>query len=271
MASTVLITGSSSGIGKAAVIEFANKGWNVAATMRSPEKEQGFTSYKNVKLYALDVTQPQSITKAFDAVVKDFGHLDVLVNNAGYGAGGVFEAMNDEVIENQFNTNVFGLMRMTREAIRLMRPNGGGKIIQVSSMGGRVTFPLYSLYHSTKFAVEGFTESLHYELGPFNIQLKLVEPGAIKTEFIGRSRVYIKPDFTNVYDDYLDKFEKAAQDAYKNAAGPATVAATIYKAANDNSNRMRYPVGKPAPMLLWMRKRMPDTWFFKMVKSAYKM
>lgn len=115
---TVLITGTSSGIGKAAAKYFASQGWNVAATMRSPEKEKELGLLKNVKLYALDVTRTDSIQNAVDSVIADFGQLDAVVNNAGYGADGVFEAMNDEVIYNQFNTNVFGLMRVTRPLYR---------------------------------------------------------------------------------------------------------------------------------------------------------
>jgi NAD(P)-dependent dehydrogenase (short-subunit alcohol dehydrogenase family) len=270
MKKCVLITGTSSGIGKAAVIEFANRGWNVAATMRQPDKEESFKTFKNVKCYALDVTDGESILTAFTAVKKDFGRIDAVVNNAGFGVDGVFEAMSDEVIEKQFNTNVFGLMRVTRVAIKLMRLQGGGKIIQVASMGGRLAFPLYSIYHSSKWAVEGFTESLHYELLPFNISLKLIEPGIIKTEFTGRSRLLVKPDYTNVYDAYLEKFEQAAVDTLQTAVGPQVVAKAILKAAEDKSNKMRYPVGKPAPLLLGIRKFIPDTWFFGLIKSTYK-
>lgn len=177
MKKTILITGTSSGIGKSTAIEFAKNGWNVIATQRNPEKETDFKTFNNVKLYPLDVTNLDSITQVFKKVKEEFGTIDVVLNNAGYGVDGAFEAMSDEVIEKQFNTNVFGLMRVTREAIKAMRPSGGGTIIQISSMGGKITFPLYSIYHSTKFAVEGFTESLHYELAQFNIKLKLIEPG----------------------------------------------------------------------------------------------
>jgi NAD(P)-dependent dehydrogenase (short-subunit alcohol dehydrogenase family) len=133
MKKTILITGTSSGIGKSTVIEFARKGWNVIATQRQPEKETDFNSFDNVKLYPLDVTHLESITQAFKTVSEEFGPIDVVVNNAGYGVDGTFEAMTDVVIEKQFNTNVFGLMRVTREAIQHMRPNGGGPIIQYLS------------------------------------------------------------------------------------------------------------------------------------------
>jgi short-subunit dehydrogenase len=270
MNKTILITGTSSGIGKVTALEFANKGWNVIATQRTPEKENDLRNHPNIFLCALDVTKHESITEAFKQAQSRFGHISVVVNNAGYGVDGVFEAMDDGTIERQFNTNVFGLMRVTREAIRHMRTQGGGTIIQVSSMGGKITFPLYSIYHSSKFAVEGFTESLHYELSPFNIQLKLIEPGITATEFNGTSRVFVKPDFTDAYDNYLQKFNEAAVKAIKNAEKPEVIAKEIYRAATDGKSKLRYPIGAPAPMILKLRKLLSDSLFFKMVKATYK-
>lgn len=271
MKKTVLITGTSSGIGKAAVLEFAKMDWNVIATQRYPEKETDFNSFDNIKLYSLDVTNLESITQVFNSVKEEFGTIDVVVNNAGYGVDGAFEAMSDEIIEKQFNTNVFGLMRVTREAIKHMRPNGGGTIIQISSMGGKITFPLYSIYHATKFAVEGFTESLHYELAQFNIKMKLIEPGPIVTDFYGRSRQFIKPTDTNQYDGFIQKFNDAAEKVMKDAEGPEVVAKMILKSATDNSNQMRYAVGKPGPMLLVLRKILSDKLYFLMVRKSYNL
>jgi short-subunit dehydrogenase len=269
MKNTILITGTSSGIGKSTVIEFAKKGWNVIATQRNSEKESDFKTFNNVKLFPLDVTNLDSITKVFQKVKEEFGTIDVVVNNAGYGVDGAFEAMSDEVIEDQFNTNVFGLMRVTREAIKAMRPSGGGTIIQISSMGGKITFPLYSIYHATKFAVEGFTESLHYELAQFNIKLKLIEPGPIATDFYGRSRKFIKPDYTSDYDVFISKFNVAAAKVINDAEGPEVVAKTIFIAATDNNNKMRYPIGKPGPILLKLRKLLSDKLYFLLVRKSY--
>jgi len=260
MNKTVFITGASSGIGKATAHYFAQNGWNVAATMRSPEKETELPKLTNVKLFQLDVTDNESITNAIESAVNQFGKIDVLVNNAGYGADGVFEAMSDEVIENQFNTNVFGLMRVTRAIIPHMRANKAGTI----------TFPLFSIYHATKFAVEGFTESLQYELKPFNIKLKLIEPGTIKTEFYGKGRVAITGSNLPEYKEFVEKCEKISQAPAKNGITPDKVAVSIFKAATGNSNKLRYPSGKPAPLLLWLRKRLPESWFFAMVRSSYK-
>ena len=271
MKKTVLITGTSSGIGKATVLEFANMGWNVIATQRNPENENYINKLPNVKMYPLDVTNLESIKHTFSQAKKDFETIDVVINNAGYGVDGAFEAMSDDVIEKQFNTNVFGLMRVTREAIKYMRPNGGGTIIQISSMGGKITFPLYSIYHATKFAVEGFTESLHYELAQFNIKMKLIEPGPIVTDFYGRSRQFIKPTDTNQYDAFIQKFNDAAEKVMKDAEGPEVVAKMIYKSATDNSDQMRYAVGKPGPMLLKLRKLLSDKLYFLMVRKSYNL
>jgi NAD(P)-dependent dehydrogenase (short-subunit alcohol dehydrogenase family) len=144
MTSTLLITGSSSGIGKMTALHFARQGWNVAATMRDPNKSaEDFAEFPNVRLYALDVTDNQSIQEAIAAAIQDFGSINVLVNNAGFGTDGVFEAMDDEVIARQFDTNVFGLMRVTRAIIPHFRSQKNGIIIQIASMGGRLAFPLF--------------------------------------------------------------------------------------------------------------------------------
>ena len=268
---TVLITGTSSGIGRAAVKTFSDRGWAVAATLRTPAKETEMQTWPGVKLYALDVTDTASIDRAIKDVIADFGPIDVLVNNAGFGVDGVFEAMSDEVIERQFNTNVFGLMRMTRAIIPHMRERRAGIIVQIASMGGRLAFPLFSIYHGTKWAVEGFTESLQYELKPFGIRLKLIEPGAIKTEFYGASREMVKPTTTTDYDAFVAKCDKVNQESGAKGEPASVVADAVYKAATDGSRRMRYAVGAPAPMLLWLRKRLPDNWWFGVVKSSYKL
>ena len=268
---TVLVTGTSSGIGRAAVKAFSDKGWNVAATLRTPTKETEMQTWPGVTLYALDVTDTASIGAALNRIITDFGGVDVLVNNAGYGVDGVFEAMTDEIIERQFNTNVFGLMRMTRALIPHMRQRGRGTIIQIASMGGRLAFPLFSIYHGTKWAVEGFTESLQFELNPFHIRLKLIEPGAIKTEFYGAGREMVKPANTADYDAFVAKCDRVNQESGAKGESAELVAAAIYKAATDGSSRLRYPVGAPAPLLLRLRKLLPDKWWFGVVKSSYKL
>jgi NAD(P)-dependent dehydrogenase (short-subunit alcohol dehydrogenase family) len=267
---TVLITGASSGIGKAAARLFAANGWQVAATMRTPDKETELNRLPNVRLYALDVTDSVSVEAAVASVVRDFGALDVLVNNAGYGVDGVFEAMTDAIIHKQFETNVLGLMRCTRAAIPVMRGQGKGVIVQIASVGGRVTFPLYSIYHATKWAVEGFSESLQYELEPLGLRVKIVEPGAIKTDFYDRSREFVmRDDLRPAYGAFVSQVEKVSQAAGAKGASPEAVAKTIFRAATDDSTKLRYPVAYPATLLLPMRKLLSDGLFRKVVKTSY--
>ncbi len=266
---TVFITGASSGIGNATARYFATKGWNVAATMRHPEKEMDLIQLPNTRVYQLDVTDGASIDNAIAQALHDFGTIHALVNNAGYGVDGVFEAMHDELIRKQFDTNVFGLMRVTRSFATYFRKAGGGTIIQIASMGGRIAFPLYSIYHATKWAVEGFTESVQFELRQINIKLRLIEPGAIKTEFYGRSRKVVKPQDTTEYDAFLEKCDHVSMEAGAKGEDPSVVAVAIFKAANDAGWKMRYPVGKPAPMLLMLRKLLPDSWWFAIVRKSY--
>jgi NAD(P)-dependent dehydrogenase (short-subunit alcohol dehydrogenase family) len=268
MTKTVLITGSSTGIGKAAVDYFVSKGWNVAATMRSPEKAQDFVKADNLRLYALDVTDTSSIRKAIDQTIIDFGQIDVIVNNAGYGAVGIFEKATPEEIQKQFDTNVFGVMNVIREILPYFRKKKNGTIINITSMGGLITFPLYSLYHGTKWALEGFGESLQFELRPFNIKVKNVEPGAIKTDFYTRSMNIFKNPAINDYDQYEKVVFENTQSAEKNAPGPEVVAKKIFQAANDSSFRIRYAVGGQGPLLLLMRKILPLGWFMGIVRMA---
>lgn len=270
MKKTIVITGSSSGIGKATALYFAAQGWHVAATLRNPEKETELTKINNIKLYALDVTSSESVDNALKLIKSDFGKIDVVVNNAGFGADGVFESMSDEFIEKQFDTNVFGLMRVTREAIKIMREQKDGSIIQIASVGGRVAFPLYSIYHGTKWAVEGFTESLQYEVAQFNIKLKIVEPGAIKTDFYGRSRAFTTPAYTTAYDNLVKQCEAVSMDAGDKGASPDAVAKVIFRAANDHSTKMRYPIAYPANVLLPLKRILPERLFFWLVKQSYK-
>jgi NAD(P)-dependent dehydrogenase (short-subunit alcohol dehydrogenase family) len=183
---TVFITGASTGIGRAAVDFFRDKGWNVAATMRTPSDHADLPS-ERVRAFELDVTDPATIKPAVDQALHAFGKIDVLVNNAGYGAFGPFEAATNDQIERQYATNVTGLMFVTREFVPHFREQKSGVIVNISSVAGRATFPFYSLYHGTKWAVEGFSESLNFELAPFGIRVKLVEPGVIKTDFVTRS------------------------------------------------------------------------------------
>jgi NAD(P)-dependent dehydrogenase (short-subunit alcohol dehydrogenase family) len=267
MAKTVLITGASTGIGRATALYFQQQGWNVVATMRTPAKETQLATLPNISLLPLDVTQPESIKSALAAAFAKFGKLDAVVNNAGYALSGVFEAYTPEQIRRQFETNLFGLMEVCRQTLPYFRKQRAGTLVNVASMGGRLTVPLYSSYHSTKWAVEGFSESLHYELLPLGIRVKIIEPGAIKTDFYERSADVAKVDGLPDYQETV-----AIATANMNAAGdkgekPEVVAKAIFQAASDTSNRLRYTVGGDAKMLLLLRRLLPETWFYGIVRS----
>ena len=265
---TVLITGASSGIGRATALYFAQQGWNVAATMRTPEKEQVLEQKNNIRLYRLDVTEEASIQHAVEGAIHDFGAIDVLVNNAGFALVGPFEAATPEQIQQQFEVNVFGLMNVTRALLPHFRERRSGTIINVASMGGRLTFPLYSLYHSTKWAVEGFSESLKYELRPFNIRVKLIEPGVIKTDFYGRSQDLVQKEGLTAYDEYSERVSRNVQQSNQYAQGPHVVARAIWKAAKSKSQKLRYPVASGAPLLLRLRQFIGERPFNAIIRKV---
>ncbi len=268
MTKTILITGASTGIGYATARLFQHRGWNVVATMRSPEKAGALAALENVCCLRLDVTDSESIQQAIAQALQQFGSIDVLVNNAGYGLIGAFEACSIEQIERQFGTNVFGLMAVTRALLPHFREQRSGIIMNVSSIGGHMAFPLYSLYHSTKWAVEGFSDSLQYELEPFNIRVKIIEPGPIKTDFYERSAdLATKPGLT-AYDAFTAKVMAAMKNAGDTGSPPETTAQVIYRAAKDGSRRLRYPAGGNAGALLFLRKLLPDRLFGGIIRGA---
>lgn len=269
---TVLITGASSGIGKTTALHFASNGWQVAATMRSPNKSP-FTngsSHPNIRTYRLDVTDESSIAAAVNNAIGDFGHLDAVVNNAGYGLTGPFEAQSDEQMRRQFETNVFGVMNVTRAVIPHMRERRQGRIINVASICGRMTLPLYTAYCSTKWAVEGFSEALAFELSQFNIKVKIIEPGVFRTEFFDRSQEVARKADLPAYDAFVATVHPNLEAWEKTAPPPDAVARAIFTAATDRLPRMRYSPGGTAvlalrrliPGALYVRgiRRLMDAW-----------
>lgn len=266
MKKTVLVTGASSGFGRETVKLFAKKGWNVIASMRSPEKETELSKIDGVLVTRLDVTDKDSIQKAVEAGVSKFGAIDVLVNNAGYGAFGALEAAPEEVIRQQFEVNLFGLIEVTKAVLPGMRARKSGVIVNVSSIGGRLTFPFASLYHATKFAVEGLTESLQYELEPFGIRVKIVEPGGYKTNFAGRSMALYGTGGLNGYQQPFDGFISKL-DTWPMSENIGEVADVIYEAVSDGTEKLRYPSGNDAAPMLEARHQLSDVDFKKMMIS----
>jgi NAD(P)-dependent dehydrogenase (short-subunit alcohol dehydrogenase family) len=266
MPKTILITGASSGIGKATAERFVERGWNVAATMRSPETATNWNATDRLFLAPLDVTKPDTIRAAIDQTLARFGSLDAVVNNAGYGLVGPFECSAPEQIAKQLQTNLVGVMNVVREILPHFRQQKSGAVVNVSSVGGRITFPLYSLYHATKWGLEGFSEALQFELRPFNIRVKIIEPGPIKTDFYDRSMdVMAKPGLV-AYDGFVNRAMPNMQKAGATAPGPELVAGVIYKAVTDNSWKLRYAANSTS--LLVLRRLLPESWFRALVLRA---
>ena len=266
MQKTVLITGSSTGIGLATAHYFADRGWNVVATMRNPDaRANDLKGKKNVEIANLDVLDRDSIRSAVQFARNNFGTIDVLVNNAGYALRGVFEATTPEKTRRQLDTNVLGLMDVTREIIPVMRKQGHGVIVNVTSIAGRVASPLHSVYQGSKFAVEGFSESLFYELRPQNIKVKIVEPGVIKTDFYGRSMDRVDAEGLESYRGFVKRISE--YDARLTAGGstPEVVAECIFHAVNDRSWRLRYHAGKYSGLILGLRRLLPDRAMMRLV------
>lgn len=268
MTQTIFITGASSGFGKAAATLFAEKGWNVAATMRTPKGD--FAAFDNVLELPLDVTRADTISSAVNAVVSRFGTIDVLLNNAGFAVNGLFEASTDEEIFRQFDTNVFGLMRVTRAFLPVMRKAGQGMILNLSSMGGVITLPMLSLYHASKFAVEGFTESLSYELTSQNIQVKLIEPGSATTNFAGRSMTVSDASGLTDYDAFVKNYTET-RESYLSAERSSAddIAKAIYTAATDGKAQLRYVVGADAQAHIDYRQKNGADRFVKKIKEDF--
>ncbi|MFH6604871.1 SDR family oxidoreductase [Maribacter algicola] len=270
MSKTILITGASSGIGKAAAKKFQAEGWNVIATMRNPEKEDELISIDNVLIVKLDVQNLTSIASAIEEGIGKFGKIDVVLNNAGYGILGTFESASRESVLRQFDVNVFGLFDVTRAILPHFRKNKNGMFINISSVGGKTTFPMMQLYHATKFAVEGFTESLQYEMEPIGVKVKIVEPGSIKTDFSGRSMDFQHNEELTEYNEFasgvMNTFEKLMSSENRNS--PDMVADVIFNAATDGTNTLRYVAGADAERLLEARKAMNDAEFLSMMKTS---
>jgi NADP-dependent 3-hydroxy acid dehydrogenase YdfG len=266
MNKTILITGTSSGIGKATAIYFQQKGWNVIATMRSPEKDTELKELENVFLEKLDVLDLESINQAIQNGIEKFGKIDALVNNAGYGAYGPLESFPRENIIKQFNTNVIGLMDVTKAIIPHFRANKDGVIVNISSIGGQMTFALGSLYHGTKFAVEGISESLHYEMKEIGVKVKIVEPGMIATDFGGRSFDFQAGEIAD-YQPIIGALMKQWQNPDNSSSAASLVADVIYTAVSDDSEQLRYRAGDDANFLLDTRKKMTDDEFFSMMNN----
>jgi NAD(P)-dependent dehydrogenase (short-subunit alcohol dehydrogenase family) len=267
-----VITGSSSGIGLESALVLARNSYITYATMRSPEKD---TSIKEavqneslpIRVVQLDVTNDTSVKNAIDHIVSEAGGIDVLVNNAGYSLGGALEDLSMEEIKSQYETNLFGLIRVTQAVLPTMRKQRSGRILNISSGAGIFGFPVHSAYVSTKFAVEGLSESIAYELEPFGIKVILIEPGFVRTNFIHAMVVAKKAqDPASPYSELMQKLMANASELAKNASDADFVANIILDAASNPSPRLRYLTGKDVESWAAGKKNMDEFEFFNMIK-----
>jgi NAD(P)-dependent dehydrogenase (short-subunit alcohol dehydrogenase family) len=268
----IIVTGSSSGIGLESALLLARNGYITYATMRSPEKDTTIKTAVQkeglpITVVQLDVTDDNSVKNAVDHIISEAGRIDVLVNNAGYSLGGALEDLSMEEIKSQYETNLFGLIRVSQAVLPTMRKQRSGRILNISSGAGIFGFPGLSAYVSTKFAVEGLSESIAYELEPFGIIVILIEPGFIKTNFAHAMVVAKKAqDPASPYSELMQRIMASASELAKNASTADLVANIILDAASNPNPRLRYLAGKDVESWAAGKKNMDENEFFNMIK-----
>lgn len=271
----VLITGCSTGIGRATARHLAARGWTVYATARRPETIRDLEA-QGCRTLALDVTDEESMATAVDTVVAAEGAVGVLVNNAGYSQSGALESVPMERVRAQFETNVFGLIRLTQLALPAMRGQGWGKVVNLSSMGGRFTFPGAGLYHASKYAVESLSDALRFEVRGFGVDVIVVEPGIIRTRF-GETAVggLDATERDGPYGKFNGAVGEATAKVYeggplsKLGGGPEKVAEVVEKAITAEKPRARYPVTPSAKVMLGLRAVLPDAGWDKLLAGQF--
>ena len=276
-----VVTGSSSGIGFETALLLARSGFHTYATMRNLEKSKNITQIANteklpLQVVQLDVNDDISVKNAIDKIVAaaENKRIDVLVNNAGYGLFGPLEDISIEEIKAQFETNFFGAIRVTQQILPVMRKqNSGGTIVNVSSVGGRIGIPVLSAYQSTKFALEGLSESMSYELEPFGIRVVIIEPGFIRTNIINSSTSAEKAlDPKSPYFPLMQKVKNHFKSMMENASSPPEeVAKVILQAITSENPQLRYSVGNDAATIIQARMNMSDNEFKKMIIQSFSL
>jgi len=265
-----IVTGSSSGIGFETSLALARAGYLTYATMRDVKKSDKILDIAKkenlkVKVTELDVNSESTIKKAIEKIVGEEKRIDVLVNNAGYFLVGCLEDLSILDLKEQFETNFFGVVRTIQAVLPLMRSQKSGTIVNVSSVAGRIGFPVTPGYISSKFALEGLSESMRYELIPFGIKTIIIEPGVIKTNLFATLRKTTKPD--SVYKDMTDKVMNGLLMMSEMGTPPQEVAKTIVKAVTSDNPLPRYPVGNDAIMFLEAKKNKTDIEFENYIKK----
>lgn len=260
---TIFITGASTGLGKATAMLFQSKGWKVIATMRNPENGNDLKKLDNIVVLPLDVTNVEQISATVAKVIAEY-EVDVVFNNAGYGISGALEATSDEQILKQIDTNLLGVIRITKAFVPYFREKGKGLFISTTSIGGIVGFPFSSLYHATKWGLEGWSESMSFELGKLGIGIKTIAPGGIATDFFSRSYDWaLHP----AYQQWVDRFTSNVDGAV--FAPAEEIAAVVYEAATDGKDQVRYLAGDGAKGLFQKHEELGKEGFRKFMGEAF--
>ena len=260
---TIFITGASTGLGRATAKLFASKNWKVIATMRRPENEKELNLIDNITLLPLDVTNLAQIKDTTQKAISS-GNIDVVFNNAGYGLIGPLESATDEQLLRQVNTNLLGVIRVTQAFIPYFREKQNGLFISTTSIGGLITFPFSSVYHATKWALEGWSESMAFELKKIGVYIKTVSPGGIKTDFAGRS---LDTSSHPAYEKWVEKlFAGISEDSFTPAE---QIAAVVYEAATDGKDKLRYVAGEDAKAFYSRRLQVGDEEFRKQMEQVF--
>ena len=268
-----VVTGTSSGIGLETSLALARSGFRTYATMRNLNKSENIKSVATkenlpIHINQLDVTDDISIKNAVQAIFSEVGRIDVLVNNAGYALNGAFEDLTIDEIKAQFETNLFGVIRTSQAILPIMRKQQFGIIVNMSSGAGRLGYPGGSAYISTKFAVEGLSESMAYELEPFGIKVVLVEPGVIRTNFANATVVAKKSqDPNSPYSQLMQKIASSFEHMMENGSSPDLVAKVVVKAVTSENPSLRYLAGKDIETWMEGKRNMSDEEFYKMMKQ----
>jgi NAD(P)-dependent dehydrogenase (short-subunit alcohol dehydrogenase family) len=270
MEKTIVITGASSGIGKATAKRFAQEGWNVIAGMRKPARDTELSALEHVLVVQLDVQDPDTIASAIKAGIQQFGHIDVWVNNAGQGLFGLLETTPIEKISKLFEVNFFGAVAAIQAILPHFRARQKGLLVNISSATGRSTFPLLSAYCASKFALEGLSEALSFELASQHIGVKIIEPGMVETHF--NQATESNNATTPVPEDYKGYLKSIIEIYSADTTKPVSAeeaAQVIFEAVTDGTDQLRYTIGKDAAGLLSGRKSMGDQEFMDLMRKRF--
>jgi short-subunit dehydrogenase len=267
---TVLVTGASAGIGKSTAIYLAQNGYNVYGAARRIEKMQELKSY-GIKPIALDVANEESLNTCVEQILQEAGSIDILVNNAGSGYYGALEDMPIADAKYQLEVNLFGVARLIQLVLPGMRKNNFGKIVNISSVGGKVTLPLGSWYHASKFAIEGLSDALRKEVKSFGIDVIVIEPGGTKSEMTGLGTEYLTRISGNtIYNALAKGVIKMYANTEKSASDPIVIAKLIKEGIEAKNPKTRYAGASGAKLLLFFRKLLSDKMFDRMVMAQMK-